>query len=88
MPQTNQSDPISALANSLMRAVVNSGCIRSGEQDATLAIEVMREELKLFLTADKYADERSLVLGGGSSYIAYASLTAECVRRIIAERKN
>jgi hypothetical protein len=48
----------------LMRAVVNSGCIRQGnEGDVTLAVKVMREELKAFLDTEnpKYADERALV---------------------------
>lgn len=82
---------ISTLANSLMTAVVRSGCIRAGnEADVTLASVVMRQEMKLFIVADhdatgKYADERALVSTGNSG-LAMASLVAECIKRIATER--
>lgn len=75
-------------ADSLMRAVVNSGAIRRGnDSDITLGSKVMREELKSFLYADdpKYDDERELTKTGQSG-LAMMSLTAECIRRVIAER--
>lgn len=82
------SDSITQTANSLMRAVANTGCIRSADQDAEVAVRVMREELKSFLTLDdaKYADERALVQGAGPTGLAFASLVAECAKRILAER--
>ena len=82
---------LQSIADPLMRAVVRSGCIRLGnEADITLGSKVMREELKLLLCKDhdtegKYADERALAMTAGSG-LAMASLTAECIRRIIAER--
>lgn len=77
---------LKATADQLMRAVVNSGAIRRGnEADISLGSRIMREELKAFLFEPKYADERALTLGAGSS-LAMASLTAECIRRIVAER--
>lgn len=82
MPSTNA---VQATAEQLMRAVVNSGAIRSADQDADLACRIMREELKAFLFDAKYADERALTLTSGSG-LAMMSLTAECVRRILAER--
>ena len=82
--QTN-ADPIARLANTLMRAVVNSGAIRSADQDAGIAIKIMREELKAFIADEKYADERAII-ATGAEHLAFASLTAECVRRIVAER--
>jgi hypothetical protein len=45
----------------------------------------MREELKAFLFGEKYADERALTLTGGSG-LAMASLAAECIKRILAEK--
>lgn len=74
---------IASTAKSLMQAVVRSGAVRS--QDADVACRVMREELKSFLFGEKYADERALTLTGGSQ-LAFASLTTECVRRILQER--
>lgn len=74
---------VTATANQLMRAVVATGAVRS--QDADLACAVMREELKAFLFGDKYADERALTLTGQSG-LAFASLVAECTKRIVAER--
>lgn len=78
------SDPISALCNSVMRAVVRTGCIVSDgspRDNVAAAVAVMREELKAFLIADRYADERALAQTGGE-HLAMASLVAECVRRI------
>ena len=89
---------------SLMRAVVRSGCIRDTDHqhdaDVLLATRVMREELRRFISAGhdldmaqaagspvgKYVDERALALTGQSG-IAMASLVAECIRRILAERQ-
>jgi hypothetical protein len=74
-------------ADQLMRAVVRSGCTRPGnEADIRLAVLVMREELKAFIGGDaKYEDERQVCLTGQSG-LALASLAAECIRRILAER--
>jgi hypothetical protein len=82
------TDALTQTCTNLMRAVVRSGAVR--DCDANLATRVMREELKAFLTANtdpsgKYADERELVMTGQSG-LAMASLTAECIRRILAER--
>lgn len=86
---TDQLDhTISDLATSLMTAVVRSGCMRTGQDaDYGLGAKIMREELKAFICADsdKYVDERALALTGGHG-LAMASLTAECIRRILAER--
>lgn len=79
------SDPITAIADRLMRAVVATKCIRSADQDGEIAVTVMREELKAFIAGEKYADERALTMTGGH-HLAFASLAAECVRRIVAER--
>lgn len=79
------ADPIANLADTLMRSVVNSGCIRSADQDAAIAVKIMREELKAFIAGDKYADERAIIQTGGH-HIAFASLTTECIKRILAER--
>lgn len=87
----NLDRTITALGTQLMTAVVRSGCIRHGNQaDIELASKVMREELKSFVIADmdtdgKYADERALALTGGHG-LAMASVVAECIRRILAER--
>lgn len=83
------TDAVTQTADNLMRAVVRSGCIRRGvEGDITLAVQVMRQELKSFLdtSSSKYADERALTMTGQSG-LAMASLVAECIRRIIEERK-
>ena len=79
-------------SQALMTAVIRSGCIREGEHhdaDIILAVKVLREELKCFLglegEAAKYEDERALAMTAGSG-LAMASLTAECIRRIVAER--
>jgi hypothetical protein len=85
------TDAVTQTCQSLMRAVVRSGCIRSGrfaDDDVSLATRVMREELKAYLFGEpthKYADERALTLTGQSG-LAMASLTAECIRRVLAER--
>lgn len=79
------TDPIARLANTLMRSVIATNAIRSADQDGEVAVRIMREELKAFLTAEKYADERAIVATGGE-HLALASLTAECIRRIVAER--
>lgn len=76
---------IKQTADRLMRAVVESGVIRSFEQDGDLAVRIMREELKALLFADKYADERAIALTGGSG-LAWASLLATCLHRIANER--
>ena len=53
------------------------GAIRRGADDnITAAVEIMREELREFLTGTKYADERSLAQTGGDQ-LAFASLAAE-----------
>lgn len=78
-------DLIADLAQRLMRAVVAAGITAD---DTETAVRVMREEVKAFLTGDggKYADERALVGQPGGDRLAFASLVAECVRRIAAER--
>jgi hypothetical protein len=79
-------DAVDSTANALMTAVARTGAVRQGnEGDLDVAVKVMREELKAFLTEPKYADERSLTLTGGQG-LAMASLVAECTRRILAER--
>jgi hypothetical protein len=73
-------------ANALMVAVARTGCVRQGnEADLDVAVKVMREELKAFLTDDKYASERAVTLTGGQS-LAMASLVVNCTSRILAER--
>jgi hypothetical protein len=80
---------VAALSNQLMRAVVASGCIRRGvESDLSLGVEVMRAELKAFLTEERYADERALALSPGGHQLAFASLVAACVARIAGERQS
>jgi hypothetical protein len=74
---------VSLLCQHVMRAVASTGAVRS--EDAELACRIMREELKSFLFAGKYADERAVAMTGNSN-LAVASLKAECVRRILAER--
>lgn len=80
---TSHTDPIACLANTLMRSVVNSGAVSTANAD--VAVRIMREELKAFIADDKYADERALVQTGGE-HLAMASLTTECVSRILADR--
>lgn len=77
-------DPIKSLADRLMRAVVGAGVVRP--QDIDVALRVMREELKLFLVGEKYADERELAHSPAGSSLAFASLSAECARRVVTER--
>lgn len=80
-------------ANALMRAVVASKAIRTGtehyEGDLTVAVRVMREELKSFLDVSpsnaKYRDERAIALTGQSG-LALASVIAESIYRICQER--
>lgn len=86
---TNPEANVATLGRSLMQAVVNSGCIRSADQDAALAVRVMREELKAFLNlegGERYADERALIETGGQA-LAWASLVARTVARITEERE-
>ena len=78
---------VASLCDTVMRAVVKAGAVRSFDQDGDLAIKIMREELKSFLFDAKYADERALVVERGNQQLAVASLVAECVQRIIAERR-
>jgi hypothetical protein len=79
---------IKNLAEGLMKAVVRMGVVRKGfDNDYTVAVRVMREELKAFLFDTKYTDERELVKTGGHN-LAMASVVAECGRRILAERLN
>jgi len=82
------SDPIANLATALMRAVVASGAVRNdpGNDNTAAAIRIMREELKAFIADTKYANERSIVETGGHQ-LAFASLAAECVRRLAVESK-
>jgi len=83
------TDPVAGVANALMRAVARTKFIRHGtdhyDADVDVACRVIREELKAFLLSPQYADERAIVMTGGHS-LAFASLAAECVRRIAAER--
>lgn len=75
-----------ALSERLMQAVARSGLV--SPDDAQLACTVMREELKAFVCGGpKYADERYLVLTGADK-LAWASLVAEVLRRITAEKKG
>lgn len=80
---------ITALADTLMRAVVRSGAMRTDtphhEADVALAVSIMREELKAFLFDAKYADERALAMVGQDN-LALQSLAAECVSRLVKER--
>lgn len=84
---------INIISAKLMTVVVRTGCIRADHDgDCKVAVKVMREEMKLFIVADhdqdgKYVNERSLALTGQHG-LAMASLTAECVRRILAERTS
>ena len=82
------SDPIKNLATALMRAVVASGAIRNepGNDNIDDAVQIIREELKEFLVGPKYANERSIVETGGHQ-LAFASLAAECVRRLAIESR-
>lgn len=77
----------SEICNRLMRAVVASGAIRRNvDSDCTIAQTIMREELKAFLIdGPAYADERELIKTGQAG-LAFASLTATCVTRILKER--
>lgn len=80
------SDNVTQTAQALMRAVVASGCIRREvDSDSSVAVQVMREELKAFLLSPRYADQRELALTGRHN-LAMASLAAECVARILKER--
>jgi hypothetical protein len=79
------SDPIAAVADRLMRAVAATGVIKP--DDADIACRVMREELKEFIAGDKYADERALLSSPGGEQLAFASLVATCVSRILVEEK-
>lgn len=82
----SQHDPITALCNTVMQAVVRSGAIRRGvDADIEVGIRVMREEVKAFIAGPAYADERALALTGGHQ-LAMSSLLASCVARILAER--
>lgn len=79
------------LANVLMRAVVASGAIRGGnEEDLVLSVRIMREELKAFVDpqSGRYADERAVAkMPGPGAQLAFSALVAECVVRILRERK-
>lgn len=78
---------VTETAERLMRAVVASGCIRREiDSDATVACQVMREELKEFLTGPRYADERELIKSPNGAGLAFSSLVASCVARILKER--
>lgn len=80
------TDTVSRLSDNLMRAVVRSDAVRLGNDgDITLAVSVMREELKAFLFDARYADERHCVLTGNQQ-IAVGSLYTTCVSRILQER--
>lgn len=73
------------LSRNLMVAVVRSGAVRNTDHDIAIATKVMKEEMIAFLTGDKYRDERSIALTGGHN-LAWASLVAATISRILAER--
>lgn len=84
---------VTQLADTLMRAVVASGAVR--EEDADIACKIMRAEMKAFLMpsedpANKYQPARELAQTGlpGAAGLAMASLTAECIKRILEERNG
>lgn len=78
------NDPITILGRRLMVAVANSGAVENNGPAMDRAVAIMREELKAFVLGEAYADERELVKTGGSQ-LAWASLVAECIRRISAK---
>ena len=82
------SDTIANLATALMRAVVASGAVRNepGNDNTDAALRIMHEELKEFIAGSKYENERSIIETGGHQ-LAFASLIAECVRRLAVESK-
>jgi hypothetical protein len=81
-------DAVKGLCDRLMRAVIATDAIRHGRaDDIALGVSVMLEELKAFLTADRYADERAVTMTGGHD-LAWASLVATTVARIVKERAN
>ena len=83
-------DAITKTCETLMRSVVRSGAIRTGrEDDISLSVRVMREELKALVDTSnpKYENEREVALSGRSG-LAMAALTAECILRITQERAS
>ena len=87
---TKAEKAIDTLANRVMMAVIQSGCIRDAHEDADIdvAIKVMREELKLFLFDPKYGNERALIMNGTINHLGTATLVTECVKRITQERQQ
>lgn len=78
------TDPITALANTIMRGVIATDVIALGD-DLTRPIEIMRAEIKEFVAGEKYADERACILAGTVHESAIlASVIADCVLQIKA----
>lgn len=75
-----------ALSEQLTLAVAYSGLV--GPEDTQLACAIMHEELKALLSCGlKYANERYLIMTGEDRQ-AWASLVAEVLRRIKAEKNG
>jgi hypothetical protein len=81
------TDSVEKLCRSAIIAVGRTGVMR-GHNDYDRASRVIREELKEFILGDRYKDERSLVMETpNGEHLAWASLIATIVSRIIAERR-
>ena len=75
-------DSVTELCNVVMRGVVESGTISADDTRACdIAVDVMREEVKAFFTADRYADEREAAVAMGTR-APLLILTCNCVTRI------
>jgi hypothetical protein len=83
------TDNLQNLCTTVMRGVVAAGVLDS-RNDALVsrAVEIMRAEIKDFLTADCYAAERELVLHSPMNVegVVVASMVASCVLKINAEK--
>lgn len=77
------SDTVSTLCAAVMRGVVAAGVMT--EVRVEPAIQIMRAELKDFLTADRYVDARSSVLARSiNERYVVGLIVAECVSKIAA----
>lgn len=75
-------EAIKALADRLMRAVVNTGAVTKANIDT--ALQIMRAELKAFLIGDEYADARDCALRGSlSNATVFGLLVANTTAKIL-----
>lgn len=78
---------IKVLCDSVMDAVAKSGVVNQKSTDAEVkrAVEIMRAEIRSFLSGHEYENERTCILAGTMSQEwVLASVVASCISKIKA----